>query len=567
MAVNITQKPFVVDFIQNDAKFVFKGENIQVAGSKTSVVLFIVTQPAVGKKFTIKINDKEFEYTITSTLTNDIHKLYYNNNKINDDDLLRKLAATKYIADNFTFVIDYGAGVMRLSFSSKKVGKYTFEIHKDSSFNAFFSYISSGQDRIYRPNYKVWVRFNFLTAKSTLTALVDNRPEILLDVDENGYATLPLDILKKISKGIDIPTIVSSNNQYIKYGATILNGALVQYYFDYSEVYGGEIKWLKKSSDFYAINGANSTSGASLNRPDWFDIFPATTIEKQQYARLFGCDNSKTYQTHLFGRDFLYLCLFDTTKDVNHKKTIKCKIEILLKNGMHASAEQPDITITNYSIVRIPAYIDAFFNMEYFKEILQYKIILWNSDAVNNLIERTYIINEVSEDIHQFLFQNKYGVLEYFYAENQKIELNSKGNVIVNDNIKKIDITEQEKKFTIKTGAKSYNQLKILEQAAKSEHNYLIKKDKLIPIYIIPESITILDETKDLQETSFSYSLRDNNNEDIIPYYATKLTIIENQLLVSEEQWHDTNQQEQTNIWDDRNKFNETKITNLYGQA
>jgi len=537
MPVNIVRKPFAVDFVKNDLNFVFKGDNIQVAGTESSGIIFFGTQPLPGAKFTLKINDKSFYYTIISaTQTNDsIYKLLHKNGKIDDDDLIAKLNANLYLSNNFTFDISYGSGIMRLSLKAKNPGENKISVTTDGSFNAFWSNLSLGIARKYRDNYKLFLRINYEYIKSG-NKIIEQSPEILLDTDNNGYTTFPLEILKKLSEEIDIP---SSFNQ--KFGTGILNRMLIKYAIEFSEMYGGEVKWLKRSNDFYAINGLNSASGASINRPDWNDVF-YNTVENCQYIRLYGCDNNTEDVTHYEGRNYIYLCLFDKTKNESYTKTITGTIDWLLANGEIKTKTLQNLTLKNFSIVRVPVYISAFDIVD--KNIVKYTVTLWNTDKISEKIKKTYIIKPKPYFFSEFLFQNKYGVLEYFYCEHKKIENSINGESMVYNSLVEYDIKEATKIFTVKTGSKHYNKLKLIEQAAKNLHNFVILKNKLIPISIIPESITTLNEAIDLQDISFKYRYKIEDTEEFVLQNFIEDTVID--------PTHDT--------WQDHKEIGDTTI-------
>jgi len=558
MAVNIVRKPFEVDFIQNNLNFVFKGDNIQVAGTKPFRMLYFNTHPQPGATFTLIVNGITFNYTVISSTqaNNSIYKLVNKNGRLDEADLLSKLRANLYISQDFTFEINYTGNLMRLIFGSKNPGKNIISIITDGSFNALFPTMQPGIPRTYRKDYKVWARFNFEYMKSG-NKIAETSPEILLDVDNNGYATLPVDILKKIAKGIDAPASLTQS-----FGANILNNIMIKYSLEYSEMYDGEIKWVKRSDDFYAINGLNSTSGASTNLPDWEEddyLF----IRSTPYIRLFGCNNNMEYITHSNGKDYLYLCLFDSSKSGSYSRTLTGSVEIYDSGGFSISRSLPNIIIQNYSVVRVPAYLLALFDNTV--GVFKYTLSLWDTSTPNRKIVRTYIIKTPPFYMLEFLLQNKYGVLEYFFANTKNIKNNVEGDNIVINNIISTDITKNNKIFDTRSGPKTYDQLKLIAQAAINEHNYIILKDKLIPISIIPESITILDETKDLQEASFKWQFRDGNTEEIVVLNLT----IAGPTNPTDNKWNDYGQigtQGQTIFftWDDTLKINELNIENQW---
>jgi hypothetical protein len=372
---------------------------------------------------------------------------------------------------------------------------------------------------------------------------------------------LPCDILKKLSDDIDIPLLFSTNSQI-----SILNRLIIKYSIEYSEMFTDnsdkKIKWIRKSDEFLGIIGLNSTSGANINLPDWEDIYPNKPIEKCENIRLFGCDNKKTFHTIKSGKDYLYLCLFDTSKLNTFSKILKGKVELLFSNGENYVINLTDQIIKNYSIVRIPTSLSVF-EIKTLKNIkvIQYKITLWDSANVTETMERTYIIDEKKYYIHEFLFQNKYGVLEYFFVEDQKNEITLKADQIILNNINEININEKNKIFTVNTGVKTYHQLKIIAQAALTNHNYLIFKDSLIPIYINPETITLLDESKDLQDTVFKFIFKDDNTENIVVQNAFSIVapVWQDEYDKYEYLGDDYPAEFVPATWDDKNKFNELK--------
>jgi len=576
MAVNIVKKPCGVDFIKNDLEFVFKGNNIQVSGMNSSHKIVFNTQPAIGKYFVLKINDKSYSFVIVDkSSSGSIYTLFLTNASIDKDDFLEKLQANYHISKDFNVSITIESGKLTIKFDSKVPGTNTFVVTtSDNSFSISVVPISMGIPRIYKKNYKLFTQFNVEYLKNGST-VNEKSPEIILDVDNDGYATLNLDILNNISDDIDTPS-----SFYLKYGKYILNNMLIKFSLDYSEMYDDNnnypIKWLKKSNEFIGIKGLISTSGKNLNKPDWNDIFQHT-ISKCELIRLYGCDNNQTFFSHKDGKDYLYLSLFDTSKPKTYSKILKGTLSFTLSNSTFQILQLlEDIEIKNFSIVRIPVHLQALPILNK-TNVLKYTIAMWNMDSNENVIKRTFIIKQANHILHEFLLQNKYGVLEYFYTDAKKTESLVKADEIVINNLNLLKITEKNKTFTVYTGFKHYNQLKTIEQAARNNHNFMVINDKLVPIYIMPESITTLDENKELQETQFKFRFKDDNTEEIViqnlittkpQYDEITISTIENPL---EKIWKDNLESLEvgtivlkTAYWDDRYKFNESEIQNIW---
>ncbi|MCL2311233.1 MAG: hypothetical protein FWC41_01900 [Firmicutes bacterium] len=553
---NIVKKPFGVDFIQNDLKFVFHGNNVRVAGSKSYHTIQFLSQPAVGDKFILKVNEKEFTYTIISTTQSDdsIYKIISNNGSIFDD-FIKKLNLNFYLSNIFNFSLaPQPTGIILVRFNAKEVGVNRISIQRIiGTFGAAIGN-SLGRERVYFKDYKFLVYFDVEYAQDG-NIIKETLPAMLLDADINGYATLPCDILAKLSKSIDIP--LSANQAYRAY---ILNHLLIRYSLLCYEMYEGEVQNVKESGLFYGINGRVSTSGANINRPDWNDIF-SSTLEKCEWIRLFGCDNNKTFQSHYNGRDCLYLSLFDTSKPSTHSKILSGTLEALYADGTKNTITLMDLTIANYSVARVPTSLRAFSILNR-ANIIQYTITLWNSDRPTQRMKRTYNVNATPYHIHEFFLQNKYGVIEYFFAETRKIETQTKADIINVDNINDIQFLEKNKIYTVNTGIKDKNQLKLLSQAVHSQHNFIITKNRLIPIFIVPESIKIIDESKDLQETSFKYQYKDENTDEFILLNAIEGS--QEPYNPFGNRWQDTKAPSEPNYWDDRDVYNETNTPNIW---
>jgi len=566
VSVNIVRKPFAVDFIQNDLSFVFKGDNIQVAGTKSvHKIQFIILRD--GDEFGISINNTIYNFVVTkktASNSSNINSLIIDNSGNPDlSDFVLKLNAS-YFSRDFDFkkerdtinFWDY------ISVISKVPGNNSIQsknYYATAIYTLFCTQMTQGFERKFKDNYKIFVRLNF-EYMNVGNKVSENSEEILLDVDESGYATLSLDILKGLSQKIDAPETFSQ-----VYKDFILNSIIIKYIVEYAEMFGGELKLIKKSTDFYGINGLNSTSAVAVNRPDWDTIFSSNTIEKCNYVRLYGCHNNKTYHSHIQGKDYIYLSLFDVSKNKNYEKTVKAKIDLLYDDGVtqeYFLDSRMDLIIKNYSIVRVPTHIRVFPFFGNRNRIVKYTVSLWNSDYETGKISRTYVLKNVN-NIYEFLLENKYGVLEYFFVENQKIKITTSGDSVVLNNNTDINITEKKKEFFVKTGIKNYEQLKILEQATASKNNYIIIKNKLIPINIIPESIEILDENKDLQESYFSFFIKDSNSEEVIVMLPGKH--INDIDVISEGIWQDHNYADySTKHWDDTDIFQEFNTESIW---
>jgi len=552
---DIVSKPFSVDFIQNNIKFVLKGTNISDSGAKSRHTLTFVSQPPVGASFILKINDREFTYNIISENQWDgsIYQIINKNGKI-DEDLIKKLKANYYIMLNFDLEMQSLTGQVRIHFFGKKIGKNIFTVTNiHTTYSVFIDSSVSGRERAYFKDYKFLVRFNVEYADKG-NIIDEMLPEILLDADINGSAELPCTILSKLTKNIDYPRSFMS-----PYNAYILSHILVKYSLLHCEMYEGSIQNVKESTIFFGINGKSSTSSATINIPDWEDI-SFLKLESGKYIRLYGCDNNKTFFSHLDGKDFLYLCLFEKLYDNEYVGTLMGNLSILYRSGKTSVINLKELEINNFSIVRIPVHLNAL-NIPDKSNVIEYTISVWDSNNPTGVMCRKFIINSENYFIHEFLLQNKYGVLEYFYCETKKTESVVNANDVVLNNINDIDITDKNKIFTIKTGVKQYEQLKLLSQASYTSYNFIIIKNTLVPIYIMPESIEIIDEKKDLQETTFKFRFKDEDTEEIVvmnrinPGFERENPVSEN--------WRDKLGNENA-LWNDSDKFNESKILNIW---
>jgi len=569
MSVKIVRKPFAVEFIKNNLEFVFKGDNIEMDGWGSIHLLQFTVEPQPGAVFTLTINGVSFQYKVSSVWSDDIFTLHSAGGELNLDNWEDKLHAIPFIDNRFDTTTTRVPGVgFRIYFTAKQYGTNDFSLTQNSGpvFNGEAKISTTGRPRRFREDYKIGVTFNFEYTNAGYI-VKESSPEIMLDADEDGYATLPCNILKKLSKDIDTPASFTT-----QYSAKILNRLLIKYSIELYEMWGGIIRDIKESVIFLGINGYNSTSGSKINKPDWQDIYYNLTLSHCPYIRLFGCDNNLTIQSHRNGKDYLYLCLFDTSKPTTYSKTLKGRINYSFTNGFKGDTIiLPDIVVQNYSIQRIPVYLNAFAPLQNKEQILSYRIDLWNEDKSEDMMVRTFVLSQPNYFMHEFLLQNKYGVLEYFFTDTQKVESVVKADEIVIENSNDIDITQRNKLFTVNTGIKNYKQLKLIEQAAYSEHNYIIIKNKLVPIYIVPESIPLLDEDKDLQTASFKFRYKDDDTEEVAIQNALDILPYEETVDPTHDHWADEyyiggegGGATRAASWEDKDKINEPNTKNLW---
>jgi hypothetical protein len=169
---------------------------------------------------------------------------------------------------------------------------------------------------------------------------------------------------------------------------------------------------------------------------------------------------------------------------------------------------------------------------------------------------RTFVLNEKPFFAKQFLLQNKYGVLESFFVENEMMEKKVDGEQIMHENKVEIDVQDISATFTARTGNKSEHDLKLLSEAIENKQNYKIVNDILYPITILPDTLTIFDEEEDLQSAQFQYVFQ-------IREYPHPLEVYKEAMLESVEAFGTTWNELSYKKWNDTSNFEMLENTSV----
>jgi len=534
MSVSILERPFLFDFANNQPAFKLSGTPTDVIGRKAVTRYKINTMPRINYNLLLTYGTKTFSFvckTTTSAINSPFEIYLYSTTLQRKSELEAKIAKNYYISRDFEVNITDG---LEITFTARQNGGNTVTLQSDDqTSNIQLISSTSGIERVEKTNYKVF-------AKMEVTQMIDGivktvqTPEILLHIDTDSKVFLPTTLLRSYFAGVDVPAV---NEKFAVYP---LKYALLKYRLIYSDYFDGLVQLLQYSDERYLVNGKISESCRAANIPDWSCPMGNSDSKLSSFVRprSYGSPSGLIVKSYLELLQYACFMLFYNNESGSYTSSLEVRVDILNEDGSKINNINPGaIKLSNFSIVRIPLSISALSLGNHSTQILSYTVRIYHTATPTAVWTRTFIIQERPFYAKEFLLQNKYGFLESFFIDNEMIEKNVEGEKVTCAGKTEIDITDTSTIYTARTGFKSDIEMKLLGEALENRFHYKIVNNSVIPITILPDTLTVLDEVEDLQTAEFQYCFNipeaQHNESNII-------IIIRNNVWEDERIWIDT---------------------------
>lgn len=547
MAASITVSPFRFDFVNNPLKFTLTGTPVAVAGTKAMSRYKIITMPRINNTLSVIYGNKKFVFAVrnTSAAKSNPNEIYLSTNALdNKNELIKKIAQNYYIEKDYIVTI---SNALDIIFSARQNGGENVTLQSSDSLANIPLYThTAGVATEEKKGYRLFAKLEV-----TRNGTKFQTPEILLHVDNAFKASLPLTMLRSYFQNVDTPGL----NQ--KFAAYFLKYAMIKCRLVYSDFFDDMVQMQKYSTDYHIANGKVLGEQWALNLPDWnCPLGESAKFKEFARPRSYGSASGLTVKSYKEMPQYAYFMLFNTAEAGNYTTTMQFRVDILNENGSTKSNINPGtLTFSNYSIFRVPLSVDALSLGTHSTQIVSYTVRVYHSAAPAAVWTRKFVLQQKPFFAKEFLLQNKYGVLESFFVENEMIEKTIDGEEITCNGRAEIDVQDISTTFLARTGNKSDFELKLLADALESKHNYKIVNNVLHPITIIPGTLTVLDENEDLQEAEFQYIFK--MPDDSLTVNEGKVNIKEE--ISIEEKWNEVYYKN----WNDNLTFEESKNTSL----
>jgi len=500
MSATIIESPLFLDFTNNAIKFRLSGTPTAVIGNKAVSKYKISTFPRANYNITVKYGTKQFLFYIRNTTTaqNEPYEIYlYSTTAQKKAELIKKIAQNYYIEKDYSVTV---SDTLEITFSARQNGGEDVVLQtNDSAANITLLSQTTGIAKTEKAGYKLFAKLEVtrLTAGSGTV----QTPEILLHLDTNNKASLPLTLLRSYFSGVDTPMMSQ------KFAAYLLKYVMIKYRLVYSDYFDGLVQVLKYSEEKYLLNGKISEQSRGHSIPDWScPMGEGKNLYAFERPRSYGSSSGLTLKSYTDCPQYAYFMFFNNKVPNNTTSQLQFSINIRNEDGSTKSGINPGtLTLTNYSIVRVPLSVKALSLTNHSTQILTYTVRAYHLSKTTEVWTRTFLMQEKPFFAKEFLLQNKYGVLESFFVENEMIEKTVDGEQVIYDNKTEIDVQDISTTFTARTGNKSEFEMKLLGEALENKHHYKIVNNTLLPITILPDTLTIFDEGEELQSAEFQY--------------------------------------------------------------
>ena len=495
MAVTIREQPHPLDFAGNCPRFLLKGTPVATAGSKSRSAWRVNALPS--SVLTVGFGDTVLDFQITSP-----YQARDRADRIagyNDTSMLKKELQSK-IAEHYTISRHYDvtlADDLTLTFLSKEYGGEVVTVDGNGSGNIEQLEQVSGVARVLHPNYGVLARFE-VTRYSGGAVQTLETPDMILHLDADDLAELPLDILRSYFTAADVPSLAET------FAAYPLQYATLKFRLTYSDVSGEipQVGVLKHSQEAMLSAGRLDDTHQALNLADWeTDMGSAAKLSEYTDIRDFGSPTGLTVRSYAELPQYAYFLLFNTLESASHSRQLNVGVIVRMKDGGIHTANQGQVTVANYNIVRLPLSVAAL-GLDP-SGMLSYTVSIRNESGAK--WTRTYVLGRKPVGAQEFLLQSRYGLLESLSTDTSAVEEQTDGSDTVKNGVVGADITDTATVHTARTGYRTAREIQLVADAMRSRHNYRIIGGRAVPIAVIPDTLTVTDTAEDLMEAEFQY--------------------------------------------------------------
>jgi hypothetical protein len=535
MPADLVEKPFLLDFAHNAANFTLSGTPTSVIGRKAITRYKINRLPRTSYFLTLRYGTKTYNFLMKSTstvLTNSLEIHYHTLSGLIKSELEKKIAQNYYISRDFDVQV---SNSLEITFTAKQYGGNTVTLQtNDTNANIQLLNQTTGIEREERSGYRIFAKLEIIRTLYGGLQTTET-PEILLYLNTSNRAVLPLTLLRSYFSGADIP---APNEKFAVYPLKYL---LLKYRLMYSDYFDDFMQVMKCSEWYYLVNGKLSESHRALNLPDW--ICPMAGSNKLSAfvrPRSYGSLSGLTVKSYPALPQYACFMLFNNSGTETYKSSLQIRVDILNEDGSTVLGINPGtITLSNFSMVRIPLSVKALSLDNHSTQILRYMVRIYHTDTPTAVWTRTYVMQQKPFHAKEFLLQNQYGFLESFFIDHEMVEKAIEGEEVICNGKTEIDINDVSTTYTARTGYKSNTEMRLLAEAIENSCHYKIVNNSLVPITILPDTLTVIDEMEDLQTAEFQYVFKFGNTLG-----ETEIgTTFRRYIWVDEE------------IWDDASKF------------
>jgi hypothetical protein len=521
--INISHSPRNIDFIHNEPYFEFQISGYGSERKCTTSIRFLsngtnVPFPTNNGTLTLEF----FGHTLV------FRSLYSNdpNNEQNEPDTFRWFSSQALLMNEFerkiknNYLLSQYYDISVMAYTSMYV--MILFTSKVPAYDEFVKVTATGTQTGALPlnsntygsvtafpeNWKLWAKFRLTIYDNPNANRIVETPESYFDMDENYRIKVPLTIVKDYFEKSEI--------EYLSQAMAPVNWNTIKLECLYAEAFGEEItiQWVRASDIYLIANGRIQKNYYDHPMTDWETESGFINLNSNKKVIPWGMNTGEIVRSFTEMPQYIFLSALNL--DTNTSVTIT--IDIIERDGKKTTETRTRTMPRNY-IYRLLTSVSGLGISQY--DILEYSISIHDNTSLEVIFRRTYTMIEKPYNARIFLLQNKYGLLESFFSDNAMEEKTVKGNTVVLDNTYKIDITNIESVYTVRSGSKRSSELQAFKAAVGNQFNYLLQDDFIIPITVLPDTFTIKDEEEDLQSLEFQFILS-HDAESLIEINAFK---------------------------------------------
>ena len=504
MSVQVQQIPYMFGWAKNRNSVRLHCNDISNEGTTASFTfVFANSAPAYESKVVVVLDGRELAFTRKQNPTS-----AYEFSSIAN--LGTKIKNNPYISALFNGT--YTSNTRTLALTAKAVGYHTLTIytlsaegHTDGYENTLISSstIVNGTDWSRLANYGVAVAVD-VTVNQGNSLRSYQGETMVLQPDDAGDITVPLDVLRGYAPEPDVPSSTDSQFQ-------LLTNALMRYSVRYGEQYGDPAPLLHSMTETavrYALCGEVAERFAQANLPDWKSgQNNRFVVGSNNIFWIIGEDTGLTCTTRLSAPVYLYGLWFDESRAFGESLNVNVAVSGKRSNGTNISVAR-EYSAANGSVYRLKASA-ADFGIG--SDVLWYSVVVSSSGGS---WQRTYHVQPDSFESTTLLLQNKYGLLQPFLCGELVRNVTMDGEACNVNRRRYVDITESYEVYTAVMHRMTPRQASALASCIGQRYHYILNGTSWLRITIEPATWKVRDDAEGLVDVQFDYRFVENQQEN-----------------------------------------------------
>ncbi len=506
MSVTILSTPFTFGWAGNRNSYELRCNYLDTTGTAASMLIHRSgSLPAVGRHVVVAVDGTEYTFTVVSESSLNTYEV------ATVTELFQKIRNCYYMQQLFEMPIVSGDsdGSRYLSLVGKDVGYHKVEIYctdengnvtddADSMINWVYGEGGAGIDTAYKPNYSLSALLEVVVNNGNSLTTHTIGP-LSLQPGSDNCVSVRTEALKGLFPQPDMPSVSAGLNTW-----GILTNAIVKYRLKFGEMWGEDVPLMQnwQSHDWkFGICGEVAERFARVDLPDW-DWVDRQINGNPGIFWIIGEDGGCMRRVRRSQAEYIYGFWYDAGEAASATRTVTFSVD---GAGVSTSVEHEAVNGTIYRIPVGPLALGTSAGPSY-DVALSCGDYTWR---------RSFVVIPDAFGQHEFVLQNKYGLLQSVVIPEVQRELTTEVEELSVDKRRYLNVSASDV-YTARTDYISKDEARRIAQCLDKEYHYMKNGEAWLRITIEAGSFTVFDEANDMVRMEWKYRFVENQAENVV---------------------------------------------------